>query len=322
MIRGFSVVAGGFGQAVGPEARARDGAGGGDRRPRRCETIVVAPLRVERADRDARAGSSRPATRISAAMARATAAKSMMPVSGRVQGGDADGVRLDLARSRRRSGGAGPGRRSRCLGARARRAGRARSSSRAMISLPQRSYGDPVLVAVGVEGFSALGAELGLQRAGRVVDAGVDDAGVVAGLVGGDRRARARARGRARRACGAAARGRWRGRGCPRRRRRRPRGVASMDRGLGDAAGAVEEVEVAALVGLGDVVGEQLRVAAGGGELSGHPRQNGGRRVLLPRRAGRGGGPGRRATIWSPVWTSASGPPTNDSGATCSTQVP
>jgi hypothetical protein len=45
-----------------------------------------------------------------------------------------------------------------------------------------------------------------------------------------------------------------------------------MDRGLGDAAGAVEEVEVAALVRLGHVVGEKLGVAAAGGTFSGHPR--------------------------------------------------
>ena len=43
-----------------------------------------------------------------------------------------------------------------------------------------------MLVAVLVERLAALGAELGLQRPGRVVDARVDDAGVVAGLVGGD----------------------------------------------------------------------------------------------------------------------------------------
>ena len=48
-------------------------------------------------------------------------------------------------------------------------------------------------------------------------------------------------------------------------------GCPSVDRGLRDSAGAVEEVEVAALVGLGHVAREQALVAAGGGELSGHP---------------------------------------------------
>ncbi len=43
-----------------------------------------------------------------------------------------------------------------------------------------------VLVAELVQLAGAGDAQLGLQRAGRVVDAGVDDAGVVAGLVGGD----------------------------------------------------------------------------------------------------------------------------------------
>ena len=45
-----------------------------------------------------------------------------------------------------------------------------------------------MLVAVGVQLLAAGGAELGLQGARGVVDAGVDDAGVVAGLVEGDLR--------------------------------------------------------------------------------------------------------------------------------------
>ena len=45
---------------------------------------------------------------------------------------------------------------------------------------------DPALVAVGVEQPGALDAEPRLERAGGVVDAGVDDAARVGGLVGGE----------------------------------------------------------------------------------------------------------------------------------------
>src|SRR4051794_1516638 len=45
-----------------------------------------------------------------------------------------------------------------------------------------------------------------------------------------------------------------------------------MDCGLRDSAGSVEEVEVAAFGGLGDVGGEEALVASGGRELAGHPR--------------------------------------------------
>ena len=44
--------------------------------------------------------------------------------------------------------------------------------------------GDPLLGAVRLQRVLALAAEAGLQRARRVVEAGVDDAAVVAGLVG------------------------------------------------------------------------------------------------------------------------------------------
>src|SRR6478609_4750193 len=49
--------------------------------------------------------------------------------------------------------------------------------------------------------------------------------------------------------------------------------IALVNCGLGDAPAAVEEVEVAALGGLGHVLGEQLRVAARSRELSGHPHR-------------------------------------------------
>ena len=48
--------------------------------------------------------------------------------------------------------------------------------------------GYPALVAVGPEHGAAGGAEVGLLGAGGVVDAGVDHAAVVSGLVGGDLR--------------------------------------------------------------------------------------------------------------------------------------
>ena len=51
---------------------------------------------------------------------------------------------------------------------------RAREASVAMISLPQRSCGDSALLAVLVQLARALDAQLRLQRAGRVVETGVD----------------------------------------------------------------------------------------------------------------------------------------------------
>ncbi len=56
----------------------------------------------------------------------------------------------------------------------------------ATISLPQRWAVDAVLVAVLVQRAGAADAEVGLQRPRGVVDALVDDAAVVAGLVRGD----------------------------------------------------------------------------------------------------------------------------------------
>src|ERR1044072_8599229 len=49
--------------------------------------------------------------------------------------------------------------------------------------------------------------------------------------------------------------------------------ILLMDGWFGDAAGAVEEVEVAPLGRLGHVLGEQALVAACGRERSGHPRR-------------------------------------------------
>ena len=87
-------------------------------------------------------------------------------------------------RSPRRAGGAGPG----TPLARPRRSS---SSRRAELALVQRDDdlaaaldGDAALLAVGVQARGALDAQPRLQRAGLVVDAGVDDAGVVAGLPG------------------------------------------------------------------------------------------------------------------------------------------
>ena len=55
-----------------------------------------------------------------------------------------------------------------------------------MITFPQRSWGMPALLAVLIQLPPSLHAQPGLQRAGRVVEARVDDARVVAALVGGE----------------------------------------------------------------------------------------------------------------------------------------
>ena len=112
------------------------------------------------------------------------------------------------------------------------------SSASATISLPQRSCGDPALGAERVQRLHACDAEACLERAGRVVDAGVHDAGVVARLVRRRGAARARARRPGGRARGASARGRPPGRGCHRRRprcrrpSRRRRPVAGLHEAL------------------------------------------------------------------------------------------
>ena len=102
----------------------------------------------------------------------------------RVQAGDPGGVRLDARGSRRRRASAARRPRSRRRVAPALRGRGARAASVATISLPQRSKGISGCFAVLVEQRGAAHAELGLQRARRVVDPGVDDARVVAGLVG------------------------------------------------------------------------------------------------------------------------------------------
>ena len=255
------------------------------------ETIVVAAVAGDRADRDARADGC--AQRLDFARHGSGYGGEVDDARlGAVEGGDADGVGFDL---RDLGGGQAAEARDAVLDASALEL--VEGAELAVVEgddeLAAALVRHVVLVAVGVEGVAALGAELGLQRARLVVDAGVDDAGVVARLVGGDlvfsfedEDARV---GRAVQQFA----GRGEAEDAPADDDYIPGG--SMDRGFGDAAGAVEEVEVAALVGLGDVLGEQLRVAAGGGELSGHPGQNGGTRGLLPRRAGRGGDPGRPA---------------------------
>ena len=88
--------------------------------------------------------------------------------------------------SRRRRCAAGPERRWRGRGARARRARPSSERSSATIDLAAALVGDAVLVAEVVQPADALDAQPRLQRAGLVVDAGVGDAGVRAGLVHAD----------------------------------------------------------------------------------------------------------------------------------------
>ena len=210
-------LAGGLGEAVGPEAGAGDGSAVGIG-PWLVSTIVVEPLRERRRTATPVWISAPSALDLGRHHAGDGGEVDDAGLRG-VEGGDSDGVGLDLGDLGARRGGGGPGRRSRRLGARVRRARGARSSSRAMMSLPQRSYADSVLVAVLVQGVAAGGAELGLEGSGRVVDARVDDAGVVAGLVGGDLGLALEHEDAGVRVAAAAVRGRWPGRGCRRRRR-------------------------------------------------------------------------------------------------------
>ena len=78
--------------------------------------------------------------------------------------------------------------------------------------------GDAALLAVVVQARGALDAQARLQRARLVVDAGVDDPGVVAGLARCPPRRRRRPRPRAAPDGARAARARWPGRRCPPRR--------------------------------------------------------------------------------------------------------
>ena len=88
--------------------------------------------------------------------------------------------------ARRRRCGAGRARRWPCRGVRAPPRRSSSEASVATITLPQRSLAIAALFAVLVHLARALDAQARLQRAGHVVDAGVDHAGVVAGLVGAD----------------------------------------------------------------------------------------------------------------------------------------
>ena len=85
---------------------------------------------------------------------------------------------------------------------------------------------------------------------------------------------------------------------------------------------AGEEVEVAPLVGLQDVVEVAARRTRGGSAGPAR-RRSASRRSISPRRArGRVGRASMSSAIMSPSRTAASGPPAHASGATCSTQVP
>src|SRR5690348_6711041 len=104
---------------------------------------------------------------------------------------------------------------------------------------------------------------------------------------------------------------------------RRPGMTKSINRGLVDrlAETGLEEVEVAAFIGLPDVLGEHPAIAAL------EPA-----RGLLPCGAAFcelgfahieiDGARGNISVILSPFFTSASGPPTKDSGETCRMQAP
>ena len=113
------------------------------------------------------------------------------------------------------------------------------------------------------------------------------------------------------------------------------RSARSVDLGFGSAGrrgrafvrrggrrGRLEEIEVAALVGLADVLQVQRAVAAL--ELRGRarPRRRGDARSRPRRLSSSRRRFGTSSAIRSPLRTSASGPPTADSGATCSTQAP
>ena len=91
---------------------------------------------------------------------------------------------------------------------------------------------------------------------------------------------------------------------------------------LRDRRRALEKIEVAAAVGLGDVprvhVAEAARIrrlrAASTPRVGGRARRRA--TCSVRRRAG------TSSSMMSPSRTNASGPPTNDSGATCSTHAP
>ena len=243
------------------------------------ETIVVAPWRViERTATPVLMVAPRDS--ISRAMARATAAKSMMPVSGLWRAatptawGSISGI--SAAERRRRPGTpfSMPRRSSSSSGP-------SSLSSRAMMSLPQRSYGHVIRVAVGVEGVSALGAELGLETSRLVVDAGVDDAGVVARLVGGDLVFSFEDEdARVRRAVQQFA-GRGEAEDAPADDDYIPGGLHQWIAGSGTPPAPWRKSKSQPWWAWVTCCGEQLRVAAGGRELSGHPGRTAGGEVFF-----------------------------------------
>ena len=142
------------------------------------------------------------------------------------------------------------------------------------MSLPQRSYGIAVLVAVLVEGVAAGRAELGLQGAGGVVDARVDDAGVVARLVGGDlglslehEDSRVRVAAEELAGGGEAEDARSDDDDVP------GRSVHQWIAGSGTPPAPWRKSKSQPSLAWVTWLGEQALVAAGGGELSGHPRR-------------------------------------------------
>ena len=188
----IGVGAGRDGQAIGPRAGAEDRVGG-----------LGAAARVPEAQRSRGGGDSGDLAR---GRHRAAGLAHVLGVGARdgcevddagvrrVQPGDPAGVRLELLDAVRVDAPQTRARRWRGRGARARPAARARCESVATITLPQRSLRDSPLGAVLVQLARALHAQPRLQRAGLVVDAGVDHARVVAGLMAAHSSARARAR--------------------------------------------------------------------------------------------------------------------------------
>ena len=188
------------------------------------------------------------------------------------------------------------------------------------MTLPQRSTAMPCSLAVGVQARGALDAQPRLQRARLVVDAGVDDAGVVAGLagadlVGGVDHGHAQARDGAR-----AARARWPGRRCPPRRwrgRSAPR-AARVVVAVGATAVAWSVVQVL-VTGASGAIGAELvprlarrrprrarlrpRPGAGhrGGRRRGRARRRGDRRRASTRRSTASTSPTSSSTRWRPA---------------------
>ena len=206
------------GEAVGPQAGAEDGARGVAPRRRRCcaggsrRSVAVTPLTGQPQR------SSPPAAVTSAASRRQTAPKSTIPVPGRCSAAmpaACGSIARSPAASRRRTPGTP-------LAARP----ALELVERGQLVAAQRDdqladppHVDRVGLAVGVHPRGALDAQPRLQRARRVVDPAVDDAGVVRALVRRGRRLALERRARARPGAARGSRARRRARGCPRRRR-------------------------------------------------------------------------------------------------------